>query len=95
MDDDGILLRTEQRGTTILLVEQTLEVALALSQRLYVMDQGRIQFHGTPRRAPPGADDPAALPRGLVPPSYLIAKGFTGEPTAPVMGIGGATNMSS
>ena len=55
MDDDGILLRTEQRGTTILLVEQTLEVALALSHRLYVMDQGRIQFHGTPdelRREP-------------------------------------------
>jgi branched-chain amino acid transport system ATP-binding protein len=30
------------------LVEQTLEVALALSHRLYVMDQGRIQFEGTP-----------------------------------------------
>jgi len=30
------------------LVEQTLEVALALSNRLYVMDQGRIQFEGTP-----------------------------------------------
>jgi branched-chain amino acid transport system ATP-binding protein len=29
-------------------VEQTLEVALALSHRLYVMDQGRIQFQGTP-----------------------------------------------
>jgi branched-chain amino acid transport system ATP-binding protein len=43
------------RGTTILLVEQTLEVALALSHRLYVMDQGRIQFEGTPdalRREP-------------------------------------------
>ena len=31
-----------------LLVEQMLEVALALSHRLYVMDQGRIQFEGTP-----------------------------------------------
>jgi branched-chain amino acid transport system ATP-binding protein len=41
----GVINRT---GTTILLVEQTLEVALALSRRLYVMDQGRIQFHGTP-----------------------------------------------
>jgi branched-chain amino acid transport system ATP-binding protein len=37
-----------RRGMTLLLVEQTLEVALALSQRLYVMDQGRVQFEGTP-----------------------------------------------
>jgi len=43
-----ILAEINRRGTTILLVEQTLEVALALSTRLYVMDQGRIQFHGTP-----------------------------------------------
>ena len=43
-----ILKAVNGRGTTILLVEQTLEVALALSHRLYVMDQGRIQFEGTP-----------------------------------------------
>ena len=43
-----ILREINQRGTTILLVEQTLEVAMALSHRLYVMDQGRIQFEGTP-----------------------------------------------
>jgi branched-chain amino acid transport system ATP-binding protein len=43
-----ILARINQRGTTLLLVEQTLEVALNLSHRLYVMDQGRIQFEGTP-----------------------------------------------
>ena len=43
-----ILREINRRGTTILLVEQTLEVAMALSQRLYVMDQGRIQFEGTP-----------------------------------------------
>jgi len=43
------ILRTINRGgTTILLVEQTLEVALTLSHRIYVMDQGRIQFEGTP-----------------------------------------------
>src|SRR5207247_2179795 len=35
-------------GTTILLVEQALEVALTLAQRVYVMDQGRVQFEGTP-----------------------------------------------
>jgi branched-chain amino acid transport system ATP-binding protein len=43
-----ILAAINRTGTTILLVEQTLEVALALSRRLYVMDQGRIQFQGTP-----------------------------------------------
>ena len=43
-----ILAAINRAGTTILLVEQTLEVALALSRRLYVMDQGRIQFQGTP-----------------------------------------------
>ena len=43
-----ILGAINRRGTTILLVEQTLDVALALSHRIYVMDQGRIQFEGTP-----------------------------------------------
>ncbi|HEU4437916.1 MAG TPA: hypothetical protein VFT36_01625 [Methylomirabilota bacterium] len=43
-----ILREINRRGTTILLVEQTLDVAMALSHRLYVMDQGRIQFEGTP-----------------------------------------------
>ncbi len=43
-----ILGEIRRRGTTILLVEQTLEVALTLSHRLYVMDQGGIQFEGTP-----------------------------------------------
>jgi branched-chain amino acid transport system ATP-binding protein len=43
-----ILSAINRRGTTILLVEQTLEVAMALSHRLYVMDQGQIQFEGTP-----------------------------------------------
>jgi branched-chain amino acid transport system ATP-binding protein len=43
-----VLRRINRGGTTILLVEQTLEVALALSHRLYVMDQGRIRFTGTP-----------------------------------------------
>jgi branched-chain amino acid transport system ATP-binding protein len=44
----AILGAINRAGTTILLVEQTLEVALALAHRLYVMDQGRIQFQGTP-----------------------------------------------
>jgi branched-chain amino acid transport system ATP-binding protein len=43
-----ILAAINRRGTTILLVEQSLEVALALAHRVYVIDQGRIQFEGTP-----------------------------------------------
>jgi branched-chain amino acid transport system ATP-binding protein len=57
-----ILRRINQSGTTILLVEQTLEVAMALSHRLYVMDQGRIQFSGTPREL---ASDPSVQQRFL------------------------------
>jgi branched-chain amino acid transport system ATP-binding protein len=44
----SVLRDINAKGTTILLVEQTLEVALALSHRLYVLDQGRVQFEGTP-----------------------------------------------
>jgi len=43
-----ILAVINRRGTTILLVEQALEVALTLAHRVYVMDQGRVQFEGTP-----------------------------------------------
>ncbi len=43
-----VLAEINRQGTTILLVEQTLQVALALARRVYVMDQGRIQFEGTP-----------------------------------------------
>ncbi len=41
-----ILQRINRDGVTILLVEQELEVALALASRCYVLDQGRIQFEG-------------------------------------------------
>jgi branched-chain amino acid transport system ATP-binding protein len=57
-----ILREINGRGTTILLVEQTLEVALTLSHRLYVMDQGRIQFTGTPAEL---AKDPTIQQRFL------------------------------
>jgi branched-chain amino acid transport system ATP-binding protein len=43
-----ILGEISRRGSTIMLVEQNLDVALTLSNRLYVIDQGRIQFSGTP-----------------------------------------------
>ena len=44
----ALLVAVAERGTTILLVEQKLTIALAISRRLYVMGQGRMVFEGTP-----------------------------------------------
>lgn len=45
----GLLLEEiKNRGVSILLVEQKLTIALAISQRLYVMGHGNIVFEGTP-----------------------------------------------
>jgi len=43
-----LLQAVAARGTTILLVEQKLDIALAISKRLYVMGHGEIVFEGTP-----------------------------------------------
>ena len=43
-----LLVAVASRGVTILLVEQKLDIALAISQRLYVMGHGAIVFEGTP-----------------------------------------------
>lgn len=43
-----LLERVAARGVTILLVEQKLAIALAISRRLYVMGHGRVVFEGTP-----------------------------------------------
>src|SRR2546429_9935455 len=37
-----------QRGSAILLIEQKLTIALAISQRVYVMGHGRVVFEGSP-----------------------------------------------
>lgn len=42
------LTRINKQGTTILLVEQSAEVAFAISSYVYVMDQGQMQFEGLP-----------------------------------------------
>lgn len=47
-DETMVLIRALAAGRTVILAEQTLEVALSLSHRLYVVDQGRIQLEGTP-----------------------------------------------
>ncbi len=38
--------RMKRQGTTILLVEQNVERALSVSDRAYILDQGRIVYHG-------------------------------------------------
>ena len=43
-----VLKRINAAGTTVVLVEQTLDVALELARTVYVMDQGRLQFSGNP-----------------------------------------------
>jgi branched-chain amino acid transport system ATP-binding protein len=42
------LKELKRRGVSVLLVEQKLTIALAISQRCYVMGHGRIVFEGTP-----------------------------------------------
>ena len=44
---DELLVAVAARGTTILLVEQKLAIALAVAHRLYVISQGRVVFEGT------------------------------------------------
>jgi branched-chain amino acid transport system ATP-binding protein len=43
-----LLAEIARCGVAILLVEQKLTIALAISQRLYVVDHGRIVFECTP-----------------------------------------------
>ena len=45
----NLLLQIAARGVAILLIEQKLTIALAISHRLYVMGQGRIVFEGSAR----------------------------------------------
>ena len=45
-----LLERIAAKGVAILLVEQKLTIALAISSRLYVMGHGRIVFEGTPQQ---------------------------------------------
>ena len=44
-----LLETVSRRGVAILLIEQKLAIALTISQRLYVMGQGRIVCEGTPQ----------------------------------------------
>ena len=44
-----LLKRISEKGVSILLVEQKLTIAFNLSQRLYVMGQGKVVFEGKPK----------------------------------------------
>jgi branched-chain amino acid transport system ATP-binding protein len=44
---EDILVRLNAAGVTILLVEQNVKMALSISHRAYVIDQGQIHFAGT------------------------------------------------
>jgi branched-chain amino acid transport system ATP-binding protein len=44
----GLLEEIAKRGLAILLIEQRLTIAMAISHRLYVMGHGKIVFEGTP-----------------------------------------------
>jgi branched-chain amino acid transport system ATP-binding protein len=44
----GFLRALKERGTSILLIEQKLTIALEISQRVYVMGHGHMVFEGTP-----------------------------------------------
>jgi branched-chain amino acid transport system ATP-binding protein len=46
----------QQRGVAVLLVEQKLTIALAISQRCYVMGHGSVVFEGTPAMLSEDAD---------------------------------------
>jgi branched-chain amino acid transport system ATP-binding protein len=43
-----VLKEIKERGTTILLVEQNTDMALEISNRCYLMDEGVIKFEGSP-----------------------------------------------
>jgi branched-chain amino acid transport system ATP-binding protein len=46
---ERILSAVHQNGTPVLLVEQSMETAMALAQRVYVMSKGQIVFSGSTR----------------------------------------------
>jgi len=43
----SLFRRLKQQGTTILLVEQNVELALSISDRAYILDQGEVVHRGT------------------------------------------------
>jgi branched-chain amino acid transport system ATP-binding protein len=42
-----IILSIKSQGTTVLLAEQNLQLALSVADRHYIIDNGQIRFNGT------------------------------------------------
>src|SRR5690606_38481744 len=42
----GIVRRIREQGTTVIVVEQSVNVALTLAEEAYFMEKGEIRFHG-------------------------------------------------
>ncbi len=59
--------RINADGMSVLLVEQNVAMAMEVSQRAYVLEEGRIVAEGVPARAARAARDPARLPGRLNP----------------------------
>ena len=60
-----IVRAIRDRGTTIILVEQSVNVALTVAETAYFMEKGEIRFHGPTERAARAPRRPAlGVPRG-------------------------------
>ena len=46
---EGIIAQLKAAGLAILLVEQNLYSALAVADEVYILETGRIVYHGTPK----------------------------------------------
>ena len=66
--------RINADGVSVLLVEQNVAMAMAVADRAYVLEEGRIVAEGEPARAARAARDPARLPRRLSPTASSLSE---------------------
>ena len=89
--------RLRGRGMSVLVVEQSVNIALALADRVYVMDGGAVRFTGTSEevRLRPNllrsvflADAAAGMGDGAAPPVPAVAGGTVAPPSGVEVGDG-------
>ena len=85
----GAIESMRQAGTAILLVEQSMNVAVAVADRVYVMETGVVRFSGTPRswRRTPSSCGPSTSRRprealGAPAPALAAPNGATAGPSS-------------